>query len=308
MSASARNSAGKASGQLLDYYETVDSRRYLVHLPQTYKQGKELPVLLVFHGLGMNGSSVRALSAMDLTAERNSFITVYPDALGHRWNDGVQQAAGSDDVAFISNMLDDMAGKFKYDKRRIYACGISNGGFFVQRLACELSQRIAAIGVIAASAADAVCARCNTRRGIPAVFFLGTDDPLIPREGENKELGKLGDALGLSELGIKNLNTTVAKAGGVMSADEAVEFWARNNGCSAHPRIEAVPDRDPRDGCRVKRETYSGGSELIVYTIEGGGHSWPGGMGFVAQDLIGKTCNDINASEILWQFFQSHYR
>lgn len=305
---STRPSSGR---QLLDYPEKIDGRTFLVHLPQNYSQGKALPVVIVFHGLGMNGMSVRGLSAMDITAERNGFITVYPDGAGSKWNDGVQPGGGVDDVAFVSEMLDAMAKKYSLDTRRVYACGISNGGFFVQRLACELSNRIAAIGVVAASAGANVCSRCNTRRGMPAIFFLGTDDPIIPREGQSKELGKLGDALGLTDLGIKNIDSTVAKVGGIYTADEAAEFWAKNNGCAAHPRHEAIPDRDTRDGCHVSRDTFGGGvggADVVVYTIEGGGHSWPGGMGFVARDIIGRTCNDISASDIMWQFFQSHSR
>lgn len=306
---SAPQAASAASrGQLLDYQETVAGHKYLVHLPHTYSQASPAPVVIVFHGLGMNGTSVRGLSAMDLTAERYGFITIYPDAIGRRWNDGVQHETGVDDVAFVASMLDAVAAKFKIDSRRVYACGISNGGFFVQRLACELPNRIAAIGVVAATASDAICAHCSVSRGMPVVFFLGTDDPLFPREGETKELGKLGDALGLSDLGIKNLSSSMTKFAGIMSATEAPEFWARNNRASANPRQEVLPDRDPRDGCKVRRETYGGGSEVVVYTIEGGGHSWPGGMGFVAQDIIGRTTNDINASEIMWQFFQSHSR
>ncbi len=303
-----RQATSSNRGKLLDYNESLAGRTYTVHLPQSYNPATPTPVVIVFHGLGMSGLSVRGLSAMDFCAERNGFITVYPDGVGGRWNDGLQPRGGADDVAFVSDMLDAMSRKYKIDNRRIYACGISNGGFFVQRLACDLSNRIAAIGVVAASGVEAVCKTCSTHRGMPVVFFMGTDDPLLPREGESKELGKLGETLGLADMGIKNMSSTVAKMGGMLTCDEAAEFWARNNNCSAHPRVENLADRDSRDGCKVRRETFSGSNEVVVYTIEGGGHSWPGGMGGVAQDIIGRTCNDINASEIMWQFFQSHSR
>lgn len=306
--ASGQQSRQRAAATLLDYEEKVGGRTYLVHLPQKYNSAAPPPMVIVFHGLGMNGTSVRGLSAMDFTAERNNFITVYPDAIGARWNDGVQPNTGVDDVGFVSEMLNAIAKKFKYDSRRVYACGISNGGYFVQKLACEIPNRIAAIGVVASTASDSVCSRCNMHRSMPVMFFLGTDDPLIPRDGETKELGKLGETLGLADLGVKSINSTVAKYTGVMTAVEAPEFWARNNGCAAHPRVENLPDRDTSDGCRVSKETYSGGSEVVVYTIQGGGHSWPGGMGFVAKDIIGRTTNDINASDILWQFFSRYSR
>src|SRR6185295_15294072 len=214
--------AGGARNQLLDYNETVDGRRYIVHLPHSYSPTTPSPVVIVFHGLGMDGTSARALSAMDLIGEQNGFITVYPDGMNRRWNDGLQRTS-TDDVGFVADMLNAIARKFKVDSRRIYACGISNGGFFTQRLACEMPERFAAIGVVAATACDAVCARCNTHRGMPVVYFIGTDDPLFPREGETKELGKLGDALGLTDLGVKSMSSVASKFAGVMTPAEAPE-------------------------------------------------------------------------------------
>jgi polyhydroxybutyrate depolymerase len=287
-------------------------RTFTVHVPKSYDGSRPVPLVLAFHGLGMNGVAMEGLSLMDITAERNGFIVVYPDGVGARWNDGSARGSnGMDDVGFVSDLLNHLQRQYKIDPRHIHACGISNGGYFTQRLGCEMADRIASIGVISATITSAVCSSCHPRRSMPVVLFLGTEDPLVPREGESKELGKLGEALGIPGVGGAAISSTMAKVGGLYTANETAEFWARINNCGSHPREDRMSDRSPRDGCQVTRETYgggSGGSEVVVYTVHGGGHNWPGGSGAVAQDVLGVTTYDISASDICWEFFRNHGR
>jgi poly(3-hydroxybutyrate) depolymerase len=127
---------------------------------------------------------------------------------------------------------------------------------------------------------------------------------LVPRDGETKALGKLGDLVGLGELGISDLGSVRGYAG-LMSQQEAVESWAKHNGAGGHALSQYVQDLNPRDGCRVKREVYGGGrNEVVAYTIEGGGHAWPGGLPIGG--VMGRTTQDIKASELIVQFFSSH--
>ena len=286
-------------------------RSFTVHVPKSYDGSRPVPLVLAFHGLGMNGVAMEGLTLMDITAERNGFIVVYPDGVGSRWNDGSARGSnGMDDVGFVSDLLNHLQRAYKIDPRHIHACGISNGGYFTQRLGCEMSDRIASIGVISATVTAPVCASCHPRRSMPVVLFLGTEDPLVPREGESKELGKLGEALGIPGVAGAALSSGMAKVGGIYSANDTAEFWAKINNCGSHPREERMPDRSTRDGCTVTKETYggSGGSEVAVYTIHGGGHNWPGGSGAVAQDVLGTTTFDISASDLCWEFFRNHGR
>lgn len=304
-----------SSSQTRNYKDAIASggsrRSFTVHVPKSYDGSRPVPLVLAFHGLGMNGVAMEGLTLMDLTAERNGFIVVYPDGVGARWNDGSARGSnGMDDVGFVGDLLSHLQRQYKIDPRHIHACGISNGGYFTQRLGCEMADRIASIGVISATATASVCASCHPRRSMPVVLFLGTEDPLVPREGESKELGKLGEALGIN-VGGAAISSTMAKVGGIYSANETAEFWARLNNCGSHPREERMPDRNTRDGCQISRETYgggSGGSEVVVYTVHGGGHNWPGGSGAVAQDVLGVTTYDISASDICWDFFRNHGR
>jgi len=90
-----------------------------------------------------------------------------------------------------------------------------------------------------------------------------------------------------------------------------VGFWVKANNCSTIPVVTVMPDIDPEDGTKVIRKEYSGGtdrSEVILYTIDGGGHTWPGGIQYLPAKIIGKTSRDIDATEVIWSFFKNHSR
>lgn len=283
-------------------------RRYMVHVPPTYNARAAYPVVLALHGSGMGMDSMRGLTLMDLTADRNNFIVVYPEGANGGWNAGGMKSKSSEnDVAFIADLLRHLQTKYRVDKQAVYACGISNGGQMAERLACDLSDQIAAIGVVAITGLESICKSCSSRRTMPAMFFIGTDDPLCPREnGEAKQLGSLGASLGIGDIAI---TPQMAKFADIMTAEEVAEFWANHNGAGTAPRQERLPDKDTRDGCTVTREQYGGGDrEVVVYTINGGGHSWPGGLGFVIEGKLGRTCMDVKASDLLWDFFRTHRR
>lgn len=299
-------------GKSYDYSDSVmwqgRQRTFHVHVPHSYTGRQALPLVLAFHGYQMTGTLMRAVSVLDMTAEQNGFIVVFPDGVDRRWGDAPFNETGIDDVGFTDAMLKKLTRDLKIDERRVYACGISNGGKFVQKLACEMSNRIAAIGVVAASGLDKVLSTCQARRAIPIMFFMGSEDPLIPREGEARDLGKAGEFLGLSEMGINTVGGNVGKLAGLYTASDVVEYWCRHNGCAPQARVENLPDTH-NDGCRVRKEAYgpgSGGSEVICYTIDGGGHTWPGGAFLSVGGVFGRTTQDISASQLMWDFFARH--
>src|SRR5262249_10131434 len=189
---------------------------------------------------------------------------------------------------------------------RIYAAGLSNGGYFAQLLACQ-SNQVAAIAVVAASIGVQTVRNCEKSRKVPIVFFTGTADPLVPSHNpvHNEELGKIGEAFGISSLG--NLTPSIARMKGMIPVEEAIDFWCEHNHCSTHPYVKQLPDLDPHDGTRVKCETFGGyGGEVVSYSIEGGGHTWPGATYFGPKDIFGNISHDINASEIIADFLLRH--
>jgi len=122
--------------------------------------------------------------------------------------------------------------------------------------------------------------------------MAGTEDPLVPWEG-----GETPDPTGKRMLGE------------ILSVPETIEVLVRHNQCSTSPTGAWEPDRYPQDGTQVRREVYAAckeGTEVVLYAIEGGGHSWPGGYQYLSEQFIGRTCRDIDASDAIWNFFKNH--
>ena len=278
-----------------DYSDSLEygdlARTYRVHLPEAYDGTTDLPLVLVFHGGGGTGRGMIRLTQLDRIADQEGFIVAFPDGYERRWADGrgttPPELAGIDDAGFVSALIDKLAAELTVDLHQVYATGISNGGFLCQRLACELSDRIAAIATVAATMPYDLASECQPNESVSVMFMFGTDDPLVPWEG-----GEL----------------TVGARGRILSVDAAVVKWVEINGCATTPTVTYEPDAAD-DGTRVRREAYAGGkggTEVVLYVIEDGGHTWPGGWQYLPERIIGKTSRDIDASEIIWDFFRNH--
>lgn len=314
-SSSSSSSSGGASVQrggankTRDYMDSVVvdgvARSFMVHLPTGYNGTRQLPVVMAFHGLGMNSTMMFGLTGFTGLADRKNFIVVFPNSAGGRFQDGLAQ--GPDDVAFVRAMLDKLQRGLSIDSKRIYACGISNGGYFTQLLALAMPNRIAACGVVASTLTAGAQASASGGRAVPIVFFEGVDDPLLPwGDGRSKELGKLGEALGISALG--SIDSPLAKMGGLATVPETIEFWTNNNHAPSSAQVTALPDRAPGDGTRVEMHSYgSGANQVLLYRIIGGGHTWPGSINIKAiSGISGNISQDIDATELLWEFFSRH--
>jgi len=305
----------KAKGYSYQDKISIDgmNRTFQCHLPAGYKSLKNMPVVLVFHGLQLDGLTMMYLSNFNPVADRNGFVVVYGDGVGRAWDDG-RGGRGHDDVGYVCKVLDKVANTVSIDRRRVYACGISNGGYFSQLLACAVPDRIAAIGVVGATLLQQAANRCHSNRSMPIMFFLGTGDPLVAWGSAagggtaNGELNDLVELVGANKIG--GVDSPLARFGGIMPVPEVIEFWTSHNHCSSgNPYTTTEPDRDPKDGTRVQRQSWgSSGSEVILYKIEGGGHTWPGGFPYAGKEFAGRISQDVNASELLWQFFRSHSR
>jgi len=277
-----------------DYSSSLEfgglTRTYHVHLPASYDGRKQFSLVLAFHPGLLNGKTMEKLTRFSQTADKNGFIVVYPDGYKKVWaGPGLYNPAqleGVDDVSFVSALIDKLLGELKIDRSRIYAAGMCNGGVLVQTLACRLSDRIAAIAGVATAMTEEMVSWCQPERPVPAIFMHGTEDTWIRCEG------------GRGPTGREKLSSVSAM----------VKWWVQTNGCSAQPAVTYEPDRTD-DGMKVRREAYArckDGSEVILYMVEGGGHTWPGGWQFMSEAAIGKTTQDIDASQIIWEFFQKH--
>ncbi len=303
---SAKQSRSGAS-KAYDYSDSVSSggltRTYQVHLPPGYDRSTPIPLVMIFHGIGGTGSLMLHLTQFNVAADKKHFAVVYPDGLNHRWDVGAQ-ASGAD-LTFISDMIGKLSTQIKVDRRRIYSVGYSNGGHFTMYLACQ-TNLLAGMALIGSSMIEASAAGCSSSR-MPAIFFLGTSDPIVPSTDadHNATLGKLGDALGIGSLG--SLSVPMAKMGGIMTGEETIEYWARHNGDSPTPYATQMPDIDPHDGTTVTRNVYGSSSgEIDYYRILNGGHTWPNAIYNGPSDVVGLVTHDIDATDLIADFFAKH--
>ncbi|HEY4742160.1 MAG TPA: PHB depolymerase family esterase [Candidatus Acidoferrales bacterium] len=267
------------------------TRNYSFHTPKNYDSAKPWPLIFVIHGRLGTGEGMARIAHFDEFAESNGIIAVYPNGVDHSWNDGRGTGPagrkGVDDVAFFSAMLDKIESSYSIDASRVYATGLSNGGFMSYDLACNLAARIAAIAPVGATFSVPLSQQCHPARAISVLAINGTDDPLVPYTGGEMKRGS---------------------GGMILSAEDSAKAWARLDGCSATATQDTLPAKSP-DGLETRREIYSGchqNSAVALYSVVGGGHTWPGGKQYLPQFLVGKTSRDFAANEVIWQFFQAH--
>jgi len=275
-------------------------RTYRIYVPASIDKSSPVPLLIGLHGGGGSSRSFQrlTLSRFNDLADEKGFIVVYPDALDRHWNDGrgvekySAQRESVDDVAFISALIDKIASEHNIDLGRVYVTGMSNGALMSFRLAFQLSNRIAAIAPVAGAMIENYSALGSPAEPVPVLMINGEEDPLVPWEGGYITFGD-------------------EKLGRIISVQQSVQYWVNHNNCSGSPVETWLPDNDPEDGTRVYRLYYgngTGGAEVILYGIQGGGHAWPGGYQYVPPGLIGNTSRDIDAAAIVWSFFENHSR
>jgi polyhydroxybutyrate depolymerase len=264
-------------------------RHYLVHIPQTYDPQTLTPVVLALHGAGMDSSTMVWFCGLNQQSEQSGFVVVYPSGTGvgpfRAWNaggfSGKLAERRANDVAFIRRVLDDLSTVVNVDAKRVYACGMSNGGMMCYRLAAELSDRIAAIAPVAGTMAiDDV----RPQRPVPVIHFHGLQDDIVPFAPKNNKVPPF--------LRLKGV-------------EESIQTWVALNGCHEQPRTETISREG--DETKVTRTTYSGGkdgAEVVLVVIENGGHTWPGQPPLVK--FIGKSARNISANALMWEFFQKH--
>lgn len=261
------------------------SRSYLLYVP-TGQSGKRLPAFIMMHGSGSTDTQQERYSDFDAFAQANGLVVMYPNGIDKHWNDGrvIGHESQADDVGFIKAMLAEVIAQGVVDPKRVYAAGISNGGFMAQHLACVMPDALAGIAVVAAT--QPVDAACPSPRPMPVIFFQGTADKLVPFIG-----GPIAPQFG--------------NRGTAMSNAQAVAIWQKRNGCGAAQKTQLPAKNDP---LQVTVETYScpAGRGLENVIVQDGGHTWPGAhQGWLATRILGPVTGNISANAAMWTFFQS---
>ena len=250
-------------------------RLYRLHLPPNLSMAKPAAVVLNFHGLGSNAIEQEAYSGLSPVSDREGFILVSPDGTGspRAWASSPNLPTGVDDVLFTKDLLDRLQTDLCVDTTRIYSTGMSNGAFMSSRLACVLSDRIAAAAPVA-GVGFAPAERCG--KPVAILAFHGTADRTVPFE--------------------EGLIFNVLLYAG---ARKSTADWASHNGCGPTPELSKVSEA-------VTRESYPkcGGADVTLVVVKGGGHTWPGAS--IEIGRLGETTKDVSATEEIWKFFAAH--
>ena len=270
---------------------------YRLFVPSGIEPGAETvrPLLLSLHGGGSGPEDHDALTGLRETAEAEGFVLATPRGFLSTWNAGsccgpaAEQAI--DHVAVMAAILDDIDAVLPIDATRVYATGHSNGGMMVYRLACELSQRIAAIAPNAATLMDrdltaeppAPVFTCAPERAVPVFHSHGLADTCVPFDGGQ---------------------STGPEGGQRPPVADSIDFWVDNNRCALPP---LRPSYQQGDATCERYSACQDGASVTLCTVEQGGHTWPG----VDANPVASTCGgepmlDLDANALMWTFFMEH--
>ena len=305
-----------------DFYlmQGVNKRLYKVHVPAGYRKDTPTPLVIVFHGGGGSAQGSIDFFKLNPKADLQNFIVVYPEGTGKRvagkifasWNAGKccppATIRNIDDVGFISMMIDELKKNFAIDAKRIYATGFSNGALICYRLACQLSEKIAAIAV--GGAHDAF-PDCHPQRPVPILHFHGTLDNCGLYNG-----GVCGGCFAdyLHSMGLpadRNASLWNCKP-----VPEYINEWRGIDGCSGEAKVVYQKG----SATCISYDQCSANAEVVLCTLEGSGHTWPGGdygnkmcqrnkNSRLCQEWIntvGTVNKDLSANDMLWEFFKKH--
>jgi polyhydroxybutyrate depolymerase len=258
-----------------------EARKYILYVPRSYDRSHPTPLVISMHGAGGWPAQQMDLSRWNRLAESQRFIVVYPSGVEGGgptiWRVGREDGLMKD-VRFIAELIDKLEAAYNIDPRRIYATGFSNGGGMAFVLSCTLSDRIAAVGMVGA-AQTLPWTWCTDHRPVPMIAFHGTADRFAPYNGGRSPIAP--------EL--------------FPSIPAWTANWARRNRCAPNP----VETRVSADVIRREYTSCADGAAVDLFTVQGGGHSWPGG-GPLPEWMVGTTSRGIDATSQMWSFFRAH--
>ena len=256
-------------------------RDYIVYIPELYNGSSAVPLVLNFHGYGSNAAQQMFYGDFRDIADTEGFLLVHPEGttfIGNQfWNVGFPGISSTiDDVGFTEALIDELATLYAIDLDRVYATGMSNGGFMSFLLACQLSEKIAAVASVTGSMTQDTFNDCNAQLPTPVLQIHGTEDDVVLYNGNT-------------------LSIPIA---------DVISYWVDYNNCETTPTTTTLPDLDVSDGSTVEHSVYEDGDNGITtehMKVIGGGHTWPGSVINTAG-----TNQDIDASMEIWLFFSRY--
>ena len=256
-------------------------RDYILYVPEIYDGSTAVPLVLNFHGFGSSASQQMFYGDFRDIADTEGFLLVHPEGttlIGNQfWNVGFPGLSSTiDDVGFTEALIDELATLYTIDLDRVYATGMSNGGFMSFLLACQLSEKIAAVASVTGSMTQDTFDDCNAQLPTPVLQIHGTEDDVVSYNENNLSL----------------------------PIPDVISYWVDHNNCETTPTTTTLPDVDVSDGSTIEYSVYEDGVNGITtehMKVIGGGHTWPGSI----LNSAG-TNQDIDASMEIWLFFSRY--
>ncbi|MDD6161112.1 MAG: hypothetical protein PUB51_08310 [Oscillospiraceae bacterium] len=287
------------------------SRLYRFYVPPSYQEGDKLPLMLSLHGSGSSATGNMVESNWLKYAEEEGFIVVFPESVYihkdgtlssegksymetkqndynyMRWNAASTDPVSAyrvDDIKYMSDLIDIFVEEGCVDPARVYASGMSHGGFLCLRLAQELPEKIAGVGIVAGELIAEHLYK-TVEQGPKIVMLNGTEDKVVPIDGMVYDFD--GDG--------------VCEYTWAVGQEETCRYFLTQYGMEDDPIYSELPDTDPNDGTTISRYEYrdaNGEARIVRYVIEGGGHTWPGGN--IDYGVLGRSSKDAQGSELIW--------
>ncbi len=257
-------------------------REYILYVPANYSGNSAVPLVFNFHGYTFTANDQMQYGDFRAIADTGGFIIVHP--LGTLFNGNTHWSVGgwttgstADDVGFTESLLDSLTSNYNIDLTRVYSAGFSNGGFFSFLLACQLSDKFAAVASVGGSMTPLIYNNCNPTHPTPILQIHGTDDGVIPYNG----------------------------GAWTWPIDDLLQYWTGYNNGNTNPTTMVIPDNDTTDGSTVEHTIFEGGdvgTTVEHFKVTGGMHTWPGTTLFTGPG----TNQDINAADEIWKFFSRY--
>lgn len=273
-------------------------RSYYVYAPHQSGSRQNMPLLLALHGGNGSGKGFPHFlkGRFNELADQEGFIVVYPSGVKKGWNHGAAAPdwrKSTDDVGFLEQIVQTMHGQFSVDPSKIFITGISAGGWMTARMLCERPDLFAGAALVAATQFEESFLACHPATERSILVMNGTEDPILPYEG--------GAVLGNED--------TRQQGSRLVGTQTFVEFWAQSNGCLPKAQVRQLPNSNWLDQTTITTYVYEGcqkGTQVMLYQINGGGHTWPGQVFMPgSKGILGNMSREINACDEIWAFFKS---
>jgi len=263
-----------------------EKRKYIVYTPKSYDLNKDklFPIVFNFHGGGMTMAEQMLYTQMNKTADKHNFIVIYPQGIKQDWNVGfgMSYKNSTDDIGFIDTLLTVIEKEYRVDTNKIFATGLSRGGFFCHRIASELSLKFSAVASVGATLPDSVAYYNASKNYIGVMIVHGTADKIVNYNG---------------------------KKNAYYSAIETYNYWKKQNEILTSNKKLRVINRNKKDGTQISiLETNNKRKFISLLIIDEGGHTWAGADAFNIGLPIGKTSMGIDLNENIWAFFNKQSR